>query len=94
MSQGGSEHGRRSVLALDRRQCERGRAAGRRPRRAPPRERGTATPIVIEISNSAGLCQLDQLLLSKLRGSGLEGHLEINVRVGKEEKRLLEDFTL
>jgi len=32
--------------------------------------------------------------LSKLQGSGLEGHLEINVRVGKEEKRLLEDFTL
>jgi len=59
-------------------------------------ERGTAKPIaiVIEISNSAGLFQLDQLLLSKLQGSGLEGHLEINVRVGTEEKRLLEDFTL
>jgi metal-dependent HD superfamily phosphatase/phosphodiesterase len=60
-------------------------------------ERGAAKPIaiVIEISNSAGLFQLDQLLLSKLQGSGLERHLEIHVRVGEEEKRLLdEDFTL
>lgn len=58
--------------------------------------RGSAKPIavVIEISNSAGLFQLDQLLLSKLQGSGMEEHLEINVRVGAEEKRLLEDFTL
>jgi metal-dependent HD superfamily phosphatase/phosphodiesterase len=60
-------------------------------------ERGTAKAIaiVIEISNSAGLFQLDQLLLSKLQGSGLEKHLEIKVHVGAEEKRLLdEDFTL
>ena len=59
-------------------------------------ERGATKPIaiVIEISNSAGLFQLDQLLLSKLQGSGLEGHLEINVRVGEQEKRLLENFTL
>jgi metal-dependent HD superfamily phosphatase/phosphodiesterase len=60
-------------------------------------ERGTAKAIaiVIEISNSAGLFQVDQLLLSKLQGSGLEKHLEIKVRVGAEEKRLLdEDFTL
>jgi metal-dependent HD superfamily phosphatase/phosphodiesterase len=60
-------------------------------------ERGKTKPIaiVVEISNSAGLFQLDQLLLSKLQGSGLERHLEVNVRVAKEEKRLLdEDFTL
>ena len=60
-------------------------------------ERGTskAIAIVIEISNSAGLFQLDQLLLSKLQGSGLEKHLEVRVHVGAEEKRLLdEDFTL
>lgn len=60
-------------------------------------ERGTskAIAIVIQISNSAGLFQLDQLLLSKLQGSGLEKHLEIRVRVGAEEKRLLDqDFTL
>jgi len=59
-------------------------------------ERGTAKPIaiVIEISNSAGLFQLDQLLLSKLQGSGMQGHLEINVRVGEQEKKLLENFTL
>ena len=59
-------------------------------------ERGTTKPIavVIAISNSAGLFQLDQLLLKKLKGSGLEEHLEIDVKVGDEEKRLLEDFTL
>jgi metal-dependent HD superfamily phosphatase/phosphodiesterase len=59
-------------------------------------ERGETKPIavVIEISNSAGLFQLDQLLLSKLQGSGMEKHLEIRVKVGEEEKRLLEDFTL
>jgi len=59
-------------------------------------ERGTKKPIavVIELSNSAGLFQLDQLLLSKLQGSGLEKHLEIDVKVGAEEKHLLEDFTL
>jgi metal-dependent HD superfamily phosphatase/phosphodiesterase len=59
-------------------------------------ERGTKKPIavVIELSNSAGLFQLDQLLLKKLEGSGLEHHVEIDVKVGDEEKRLLEDFTL
>jgi len=59
-------------------------------------ERGTekAIAVVVQICNSAGLFQIDQLLLSKLDGSGLERHLEIKVRVGEEEKRLLEDFTL
>jgi len=59
-------------------------------------ERGTEKPIavVIALSNSAGLFQLDQLLLSKLKGSGLERHLEVDVKVGAEEKPLLEDFTL
>jgi metal-dependent HD superfamily phosphatase/phosphodiesterase len=60
-------------------------------------ERGKTKPIaiVVEISNSAGLFQLDQLLLSKLQGSGLERHLEVNGRVAKEETRLLDgDFTL
>ena len=59
-------------------------------------ERGESKPIavVIEISNSAGLFQLDQLLLKKLKGSGLESHMEIRVKVGEEEKRLFGDFTL
>lgn len=59
-------------------------------------ERGTerAINVVVDMSNSAGLFQLDQLLREKLRGSGLEPHLEIRARLGEEEKRLLTDFTL
>lgn len=59
-------------------------------------EAGESHPvrITIELSNSAGLFQLDQLLRQKLKGSGLEGHLEIQARLGTEEKRLLTDFKL
>ena len=46
------------------------------------------------MSNSAGLFQLDQLLREKLKGSGLERHLEVRAKLGEEEKRLLTDFTL
>jgi hypothetical protein len=46
------------------------------------------------MSNSAGLFQLDQLLREKLRGSGLEQHMEVLVRLGEEEKPLLTNFTL
>ena len=59
-------------------------------------ERGAERPInvVVDMSNSAGLFQLDQLLREKLKGSGLEPYLEIRARLGEEEKRLLTDFTL
>lgn len=59
-------------------------------------ERGAdrAIGVVVDMSNSAGLFQLDQLLREKLRGSGLEPHVEIRARLGEEEKRLLTDFTL
>jgi hypothetical protein len=59
-------------------------------------DRGTTKPIAVtvELSNSAGLFQLDQLLRNKLNGSGLEHYLEINAKVGEEEKRLLKDFSL
>jgi hypothetical protein len=59
-------------------------------------ERGSecAIRVTVDMSNSAGLFQLDQLLREKLKGSGLEGHLEIRARLGEEEKRLLTDFTL
>ena len=50
--------------------------------------------VTVVMSNSAGLFQVDQLLREKLRGSGLEPHLEVKVRLGEEEKRLLTDFTL
>ncbi|HKJ01397.1 MAG TPA: HD domain-containing protein [Longimicrobiales bacterium] len=59
-------------------------------------ERGTekAICVTVNMSNSAGLFQLDQLLSEKLKGSGLEQHLEVLVRLGEEEKPLLTDFTL
>jgi hypothetical protein len=59
-------------------------------------ERGTekAICVTVNMSNSAGLFQLDQLLREKLKGSGLERHLEVLVRLGEEEKPLLTDFTL
>ncbi|MHB1191657.1 MAG: HD domain-containing protein [Longimicrobiales bacterium] len=59
-------------------------------------ERGTerAIRVTVDMSNSAGLFQLDQLLREKLKGSGLERHMEIRARLGEEEKRLLTDFTL
>jgi hypothetical protein len=59
-------------------------------------EKGSEKPIrvTVELSNSAGLFQLDQLLRDKLIGSGLEAHLEIDAKVGEEEKRLLTDFRL
>ena len=50
--------------------------------------------IIVELSNSAGLFQLDQLLRNKLKGSGLESYLEVDAKVGEEEKRLLTDFRL
>ncbi|SVD15141.1 uncharacterized protein METZ01_LOCUS367995, partial [marine metagenome] len=59
-------------------------------------EKGSDKPIrvIIELSNSAGLFQLDQLLRKKVDGSGLEQYLEIDAKVGEEEKRLLTDFSL
>ncbi len=50
--------------------------------------------VTIELSNSAGLFQLDQLLRDKLNGSGLEGYIEIQATVGEEERKLLTDFRL
>jgi uncharacterized protein len=51
--------------------------------------------VEIEMNNSAGLYQVDNLLRSKLRGSGLEKHLEIEATLeGDTEKRLLPSFRL
>jgi uncharacterized protein len=59
-------------------------------------EKGTERPIsvTVDMSNSAGLFQVDQLLREKLKGSGLEPYVEVQVKLGEEEKRLLKDFTL
>ncbi len=50
--------------------------------------------VEIEMNNSSGVFQVDELLRKKLKGSGLEGHVEILVTVHETEKRLLDRFTL
>jgi uncharacterized protein len=51
--------------------------------------------IEIDMNNSAGLFQVDNLLRSKLRGSGLEDYIEVAaILEGETEKRLLPSFKL
>jgi metal-dependent HD superfamily phosphatase/phosphodiesterase len=51
--------------------------------------------VEIEMNNSAGVFQVDDLLATKLRGSPLEGRLEVVAEVkGETEKRLLSGFRL
>jgi metal-dependent HD superfamily phosphatase/phosphodiesterase len=60
-------------------------------------ERGKQKAVRIEITmnNSAGIFQVDELLANKLRGSGLEQHLEVIARIeGEHEKRLLPIFRI
>ena len=59
-------------------------------------QKGTDRPILVtvEMSNSAGVFQLDQLFREKLKGSGLEEYLEVQARLGEEERPLLTDFRL
>ena len=47
------------------------------------------------MNNSAGIFQVDDLLATKLRGTPLEGHVEVVADVeGETEKRLLGEFRL
>jgi uncharacterized protein len=60
-------------------------------------EAGDERPVKIEIdmNNSAGIFQVDDLLATKLRGTPLEGHVEVIAQVkGETEKRLLPSFRL
>jgi uncharacterized protein len=46
--------------------------------------------VEVDMNNSAGVFQVDELLATKLRGSGLEEHVEVIARIDAEhEKRLL-----
>jgi metal-dependent HD superfamily phosphatase/phosphodiesterase len=59
----------------------------------PGRER--AVRIEIDMNNSAGIFQVDELLATKLRGSGLEEQIEVVARIEAEhEKRLLPVFRI
>ncbi len=60
-------------------------------------EAGEERPVRIEIelNNSAGIFQLDDLLATKIRGTPLEGRVEVVAEIeGASEKRLLSGFRL
>jgi metal-dependent HD superfamily phosphatase/phosphodiesterase len=60
-----------------------------------PADSGGRVLVQIMMNNSAGLYQVDNLLKSKLRGSGLEEHIEVEAAIeGETEKRLLSTFRL
>ena len=54
---------------------------------APGKDR--AVRVEIAMSNSAGIFQVDELLATKLRGSGLEEHIEVIARIDAEHERRL-----
>jgi metal-dependent HD superfamily phosphatase/phosphodiesterase len=57
--------------------------------------RERAVRIEIAMNNSSGLFQVDELLATKLRGSGIEEHVEVVARIDAEhEKRLLPVFRI
>ena len=54
-----------------------------------------AVRVEIAMNNSAGLFQVDELLAIKLRGSGIEEHIEVVARIDAEhEKRLVPVFRI
>ena len=58
-------------------------------------EQGEDKPIriVVKMSNSAGIFQLDELLKNKLEGSGLEAYVDIDASIkGETEKKLIHTF--
>jgi metal-dependent HD superfamily phosphatase/phosphodiesterase len=58
-------------------------------------EKGEVKPIriVILMSNSAGIFQIDELLKNKLEGSGLEPYVEVEATIeGETEKKLIHKF--
>ena len=57
--------------------------------------RAKAVRVEILMSNSAGIFQVDELLATKLRGSGLEEHVEVVARIEAEhEARLIREFEI
>jgi uncharacterized protein len=54
-----------------------------------------AVRIEIDMNNSAGVFQVDELLATKLRGSGIEDHVEVVAQIDAEhEKRLVPVFRI
>ena len=60
-----------------------------------PGEGEKAVRIEIEMNNSSGLFQIDELLATKLRDSGIEEHVEVVAQIEAEhEKRLVPVFRI
>jgi metal-dependent HD superfamily phosphatase/phosphodiesterase len=60
---------------------------------SPGRDR--AVRVEILMSNSAGIFQVDELLATKLRGSGIEEHIEVVARIeAEQEERLIPVFRI
>jgi len=60
-------------------------------------EEGEEKPITIriEMSNPAGIFQVDNLLGAKIKGSGLEDYIHVEAIIGgKEERRIIERFEI
>lgn len=60
-------------------------------------EEGEEKPITIriEMSNPAGIFQVDNLLGAKIKGSGLEDYIHVEAIIGeKEESRIIERFEI
>jgi len=54
-----------------------------------------AVRVEIDMTNSAGVFQVDELLATKLRGSGVEEQIEVVARIEAEhEKRLVPVFRI
>src|SRR4051812_22260036 len=54
-----------------------------------------AVRVEVQMNNSAGVFQVDELLATKLRGSGLEEYIEVVARIDAEhEKRLLRVYEI
>ncbi len=51
-------------------------------------------PIVIKMSNSSGIFQIDNLLKPKLKDSGLNEHVQISIEIMGTEKKILEKLEL
>jgi hypothetical protein len=51
--------------------------------------------ITINMNNTSGLFQVDELLKKKVKGSGIEQYLEVKAYVkGKSEKKLMQEYLL
>lgn len=60
-------------------------------------ERGDEKPITVSIrmSNSAGIFQVDELLRSKIKGSGLEPYIHVAAEIsGEKEAKIIEKFEI